>query len=321
MCLGSTHSQWQKHCHVQKHGGYHASEAYRRLIRVGSRIVRGRRRRGARDFAGEAGRKSTNGAYVDHRPSHYSALSKLNPRTTREARELAHASVDATLSRESTHDLWREWHNDQAYARRDENALWRGFVARSPTMCARLALILHLLTYPLGPCMRPLSAETLQHAIVLSDYSLTHGRYALDRFGGSFQSEESLTPERAALLADLQQHGESRPSDVAARMSKAGTTVQTVMTKMASAGVIQRTRYGYYAATDVDSVDNRVNSGLQKPKTLDGTVYTPSESVDSGVDTSRAIATCDICGQRLLSDESARNGCCRKCAIERKVAA
>jgi len=66
--------------------------------------------------------------------------------------------------------LWRSWHDDNALTIEGAHGVTAGIYAKLPNQLARIALILHCMTYPETPANRLLTEDTLTDAIELVEY-------------------------------------------------------------------------------------------------------------------------------------------------------
>lgn len=103
---------------------------------------------------------------------------------------------------------WVEWFNENAALTETMSGLMQGVYAKLPNINARLALILHCLTYPDAPIQTDITRETLQGAIALTEYYRSHAHRVLPHFGAAATSSRGAgVVQRIALLLE-QANGE-----------------------------------------------------------------------------------------------------------------
>lgn len=114
------------------------------------------------------------------------------------------ATTESLSVRLSTNarQLFRAWHRDNTRLLRESSGLVQGIYAKLPNQLARLALIIHCLTYPDAPAELLVDDSTMQAAIELAEYFRTHAHRVLPRFGATAAGATSLVGNVAAILAD-----------------------------------------------------------------------------------------------------------------------
>lgn len=97
--------------------------------------------------------------------------------------------------------LWKSWRSDNTRLLREATGMVQSITAKLPSQVARLALILHCLTYPTAPEFRTLDAATMGAAIDLGEYFRAHACLVLPRFGQPVAATQgSLVAKVAAIL-------------------------------------------------------------------------------------------------------------------------
>ncbi len=107
----------------------------------------------------------------------------------------------AVLLSADAKSLWKSWHRDNTRLLRAAAGLVQGIYAKLPNQAARLALILHCLTYPEAPAGRRVSAATMGAALELVEYFRAHALRVLPKLGQhDAPAAESLVGKVAAIL-------------------------------------------------------------------------------------------------------------------------
>lgn len=100
---------------------------------------------------------------------------------------------------------WVDWYNENATLTAEASGLPQGISAKLPNQLARLALILHCLTYPENPGL-DLAGGTMADAIELVEYSRQHAHRVLIHFGAASPTQSAGVPSRIFRILD-REHG------------------------------------------------------------------------------------------------------------------
>lgn len=97
------------------------------------------------------------------------------------------------------------WVNENAEEQEHTSGVIRGYYAKLPNQCARLALILHCLTYPDAPGAHLVSGATMAAAIDLTEYFRAHAHRAFSCLGTEVRVSHPLS---VRVLRHLRQQGD-----------------------------------------------------------------------------------------------------------------
>lgn len=102
---------------------------------------------------------------------------------------------------EDARTLWKSWHKDNTRLLRESAGMAQGIMAKLPNQVARLALVLHCLTYLTAPEYHAVDSATMGAAIELSEYFRAHAGRVLPHFGLPIAAMRgSLVAKVAAIL-------------------------------------------------------------------------------------------------------------------------
>jgi len=97
--------------------------------------------------------------------------------------------------------LWKAWHRENTALLREATGYLQGIYAKLPNQLARLALVLHCLTYPDDPAAYRISRLTMRDAIELVEYFRAHARRVLPLIGQAAPAgRDNLVGKVAAIL-------------------------------------------------------------------------------------------------------------------------
>ncbi|MAG36329.1 MAG: hypothetical protein CL878_08805 [Dehalococcoidia bacterium] len=151
--------------------------------------------------------------------------------------------VTVTLSPKAR-QCWKDWFNDNQVRTSEADGISRGWYAKLPNHCARLAVILHAAHHPHGT-EHILSLDTMEAAIQLAEYFRSHAHRALSVFEKHRGSGATSLGTRVLKILGRANGGWVRRSDIHKSLggSRPVTDVLTAtLKKLEDRGVIKHQR-------------------------------------------------------------------------------